>query len=247
MAVFIVYSCQNDNKVTMVTNLEAAVINIESCVEAISSLSLFKCFTKNELPEIFNASQYKIKEYKKGQTIHLQNELCYAMDIILSGRIAVQKLDENGNVLTISVFSQMDIIGANLIFSSRNAYPMTVVCEADAVVLHIYEALILKLCNSNSCFMVELLREISDRTLVLTDKINAISLKTIRQRIVDFLVFEYHLQKNMVIKLNISKKDLAERFGVQRTSLSRELNKMRKDGIIDFKADSISIKNLDLD
>ena len=121
------------------------------------------------------------------------------------------------------------------------------ICKIQYIVLHIYKALILKLCSGNSCFMVELLREISDRTLVLTDKINAISLKTIRQRIIDFLVFEYHLQKNMVIKLNISKKDLAERFGVQRTSLSRELNKMRKDGIIDFKADSISIKNLDLD
>lgn len=55
------------------------------------------------------------------------------------------------------------------------------------------------------------------------------------------------MQKNMVIKLNISKKDLAERFGVQRTSLSRELNKMRKDGILDFDAKSISILNLDLD
>ena len=169
------------------------------------------------------------------------------MDIILRGKVAVQKLDESGNILTISVFSDRDIIGANLIFASRNSYPMTVVSDTDSIVLHLNRELILNLCTNNNCFMTELLREISDRTLVLTDKINAISLKTIRQKVTDFLLFEYHLQKSKTIKLSISKKDLSERLGVQRTSLSRELNKMRKDGILDFDANSISILNLDLD
>lgn len=169
------------------------------------------------------------------------------MDIILRGKVAVQMLDESGNILTISVFSDRDIIGANLIFASRNNYPMTVVSDTASVVLHLNRELILNLCTNNNCFMIELLREISDRTLVLTDKINAISLKTIKQKVTDFLLFEYGLQKSRTIKLSMSKKALSERLGVQRTSLSRELNKMRKDGILDFDANCISILNLDLD
>ena len=208
---------------------------------------MFNSFTRVELAGIFDSQQYRISEYDKGQMIHLQNELCSTMDIILRGRVAVQKLDESGNILTISVFSDRDIIGANLIFASRNSYPMTVVSDTDSVVLHLNRELILSLCTNNNCFMTELLREISDRTLVLTDKINAISLKTIKQKVTDFLIFEYNLQKSKTIKLSLSKKDLSERLGVQRTSLSRELNKMRKDGILDFDANSISILNLDLD
>ncbi|NCB72673.1 MAG: helix-turn-helix domain-containing protein, partial [Clostridia bacterium] len=38
-----------------------------------------------------------------------------------------------------------------------------------------------------------------------------------------------------------SKKELAENFGIQRTSLSRELNKMRKDNLIEFDSASITI------
>lgn len=96
------------------------------------------------------------------------------MDIILAGRVSVQHIDENGNALTIEVFSEGDTLGANLLFSSRNSYPMTVVSSSEAVLLRLDKEVILKLCQSNAHFMVRLLTVISDRTLVLTDKISAI-------------------------------------------------------------------------
>lgn len=168
------------------------------------------------------------------------------MDIILNGKVAVRNIDENGNVLTINVYSDRDIIGSNLIYSCRNYYPMTVVATTKLTILHLQRELILELCQSNVNFMVELIKIISDRTIILTDKINSISLKTIRQCILDFLKFEYHIQKSNVIKLNISKKDLAERLGIQRSSLSRELNKMRKDGLLEYDARTVTLKNIDI-
>ena len=48
-------------------------------------------------------------------------------------------------------------------------------------------------------------------------------------------------QNSNIIKLNMTKKALAERIGVQRTSLSRELAKMREDGLIEFTPVSISL------
>lgn len=195
--------------------------------------------------KIFDSSVYRIESYAKEQIVHLQNEVCRSMDIILEGQVSIQKIEEDGNVLKITDFISGDSLGANLIFASRNVYPMTAVSESNAVVLHIYRELILKLIEGNPKFSIKLMREISDKALVLTDKIDAISLKTIRQRIMDFLKYEYHIQKSNVIKLNISKKDLAQRLGIQRTSLSRELNKMRQDGVIEYDARTIRIKDLE--
>jgi len=84
-----------------------------------------------------------------------------------------------------------------------------------------------------------------NNTLILTDKIKTLSLKSIRQCIIDFLMYESYVQKSNVIKLEVTKKDLAEKFGVQRSSLSRELNKMRKEGLIEYDAYSITIINLE--
>lgn len=194
---------------------------------------------------VFNNSKYTIKKYQKDQIIHLQNEVCNNIDIVLKGQVSVQNIVKSGNILTINIFSPRDILGANLIFSHRNCYPMTVVSMSDSMILHVNKELVLELCKNNQNFLVSLMTEISDRTLILTDKINTISLKTIRQNIVEFLKYEHYIQKNNVIKLNMSKKDFAERLGVQRSSLSRELNKMKKDGLIEFNSKTITIKNID--
>jgi DNA-binding transcriptional regulator LsrR (DeoR family) len=52
---------------------------------------------------------------------------------------------------------------------------------------------------------------------------------------------EKRSQGSKIIKLNLTKKALAEKIGVQRTSLSRELSKMKKDGLILFDTNYITI------
>jgi len=223
------------------------MIKIDQYLDALAGLSLFTSFSKEELASMFNSSECEIKGYAKDQIIHLQNEVCRAMDIILEGKVAVQKIDEEGNVLTINVFSAPDVIGAHLVFSTNNFYPMTVVSETDTVILCLPREFIIELGRRNLDFMVALLGTISDRMLILADKIRTISHKTIRRQIVAFLTYEYHLQKKPVIRLNYSKKELAERLGVQRSSLSRELNKMRWEGLLEYDARTITLKNLKVD
>lgn len=208
--------------------------------------NLFKNFVQDELLQLFKTNKYYIKKYKKDQVIHLQNEVCIFMDIILSGQVAGQKIDENGNILTISTFTANDVVGANLIFANSNHYPMTVMSKSDSIMLHIHKELILELCQKNIGFLTAFITVISNKSVILADKINSISMKTIRECIIDFLTYEYHIQKSNVIKLNMSKKEIAERFGIQRPSLSRELNKMRSEGLLEYDAKTITIKNMDI-
>ena len=215
-------------------------------LDAIRAISLFSCFDADELRRLFDSSGYDLRKYEKGQILHLQNEICQNIDIILHGKLSVQKIDGNGNVLTICVFADTDSIGANLLFATRNNYPMTVMAVRDSVVLHMHRDLVLALCRQSSCFTAALLTAISDRTLLLTEKIDALTLKTIRQSVVDFLKYEYHLRQTPVIVLDFSKKDMAERLGIQRTSLSRELQKMKRYGIIEYDSGTITIKRMDI-
>jgi len=221
------------------------MIKSDQYFEVLAGLDLFKNFSREELKVRLDASGYEIKKYEKDQIIHLQNEVCKSMDIILEGKVVIQKIDEEGNVLTINVFSAPEIIGAHLIFSTNNIYPMTVVADSEVVILRLSRKLIIELGQSDPGFMVALLQVISDRIMILADKIRTISHSTIREQVMAFLTYEYHIQQSPVIKLNYSKKELAERLGVQRTSLSRELNKMRRDGLLDYDARTITLKNFD--
>jgi cAMP-binding proteins - catabolite gene activator and regulatory subunit of cAMP-dependent protein kinases len=221
-------------------------INLEKYCDFLLSLNLFSGFSTKQLLELFCLPNYQIHTYTKGQIIHLQNELCHVMDIVLEGEVSVQKIDSSGNILKISVFSGEEVLGANLLFASRNTYPMTIISEGKSVILHISKELVLELCRANLVFMSGLMTVIADKTLLLTDKIDAISLKTIRQRIIDFLRYQFYLQNSYTIRLPITKKELAERLGIQRSSLSRELQKMRELDLIEYNARYITIKDHDL-
>lgn len=220
-------------------------MDIKNYINIIKSISLFSSFSSVELLQLFKKQNYEIKEYKKSNIIYMQNEKCSTLDIIIKGNIIVQKIDSNGNVLTISSFGAGEVIGGNLLFTHNNAYPMSIVSKSSTIILHVKKELVLELCQRNKDFLVMFLQSISDKTLILTDKIKSITMKTIRQCIIDFLTYEYYIQKNQRIVLRISKKELAERIGVQRPSLLRELSKMRTDGLIEYDSRSITIKDLE--
>ncbi|WP_303870272.1 Crp/Fnr family transcriptional regulator [Acetobacterium wieringae] len=208
----------------------------------LNSAHFFDGFCEAELLEIIRSPETTVKHCHKDQVIHLKNEPCYQMDVILSGQVAVLNLDENGNMLIVNVFEAGDSIGENLLFAISNGYPMTVVAATAVTLLQLEREQVVSLCQKNADFLKNLLQSISEKTMILTDKLTVISLKTVRQRINDYLSHQYQLQQSPVITLGCSKKELAERLGVQRTSLSRELAKMKKAGLLDYDAKTITIK-----
>ena len=221
-------------------------MNIKNYLSILRLTELFDGFSTEELLNLFKTHNYIISKYNKGSIIHFESEKCNYWDIILKGQVFVQKIDEKGNVLTITEFKVGDSIGGNLLFSRYPYYPMSVVAKSDAEILHIPKDFVLQLCQTSQDFLIQFLTCISDKTAILTSKIKSISMKSIKESIIEFLNYEYYSQKSKEIKLNMTKKELAERLGIQRTSLSRELNKMKKDGLIDYNTHSITICDFDI-
>lgn len=131
---------------------------------------------------MFKNGYYKIKKYDKNSIIYLQNQVCHNIDILLEGEVGIERIDESGNVLTITTLNPGDIMGGSLAFSKNNAYPMTVISNSKSNILHIDKALILDLCQNNRTFLTKYLEILSSKAIILTDKIKFISIKTLEKR-----------------------------------------------------------------
>lgn len=221
-------------------------MDIKNYIYFLQLNNLFKDFSSEMLLDLFRQDNYKICKYEKHRIIHFEGEKCVSWEILLKGKLIIQKIDEKGNILTVTQFNAGDNLGGNLLFSKNPYYPMNVIAKVETVILHINKDLVLQLCQINENFLLHFLGCISDKTSILTNKIKSITMKSIRESIIDFLNYEYYSQNSPVIKLNMTKKELAEEFGIQRTSLSRELNKMMKDGLIAFNSHSITIKDFNI-
>ena len=216
-------------------------MKILNYIHFLMNISLFNGLEKERLSRLLESRAF-IQNFTSGQIIYLQNEKASTMDIILDGKIIVQNIDENGNVLAIVSLGKGDMLGGNLIFSNRNEYPMTLIAQMDTKLLRMKKDLILDLCQMDKHFLVNLLQLLSDKALVLTTKIHSLARKTIREKIMEFLMLEINRQESRTIILPISKKELADRFGIERPSLQRELKKMEVEGLIDYDSKTITLK-----
>ncbi|HKM32779.1 MAG TPA: Crp/Fnr family transcriptional regulator [Oscillospiraceae bacterium] len=210
-------------------------------LEMVSRVDLLKSIKPEEVESYLNEGSCKVTKFEKNNIVHFAGEVCSTLEIIISGRVVIERIDESGNLMTIAEFFSGDILGGNLMFSKNPYYPMTVTAKESTLVLEINKERLFLLFSNNHVFLRRYLEYVSDHTAILGDRIKHYVNKTIRESIKSYLDYEHKNQGSNIIKLNITKTALAERIGVQRTSLSRELAKMRAEKLIEFDAVSITL------
>lgn len=218
----------------------------EHYLSVILDTRLFRGFSKDSFLNFFTTKDYKIDFHQKEEVIFFEDDHCKCLSFLLEGNVEIQKIDANGKVLTIASLEPGDVFGENLIFGDRNKYPMTVVAKTNAVVFNISKATVIDLCQVNSVFLNEIMRILSNKAVALSKKLKEVTLKTIRQKICEFLYQQFKQQKTKIIKIGMSKKDWADKIGVQRPSLSRELINLKDEGLIDYDKDTVTIIDVDL-
>ena len=210
-------------------------------LELIKQAALTKSIESEEITFYISEGSFKIITYLKNNIVHFVGETCSKLEIILAGKVTVERIDESGNLMTIAEFLSGEILGGNLLFSKNPHYPMTITAKQPTIILEINKDRLFQLFSDNHEFLKSYLEFVSDHATILGDRIKHYVNKTIRESVMCYLDYERRKQNSNNIKLGITKKALAEKIGVQRTSLSRELAKMRDEGLINFNAESIEM------
>jgi CRP-like cAMP-binding protein len=220
-------------------------MEIHELISVLKALSIFKSMSESEIANFFQEFSPNIMNFGKDDVIFFEDEECKNLSIVLRGTVEIQKIDPSGKVLTVARISAGDAFGENLIFGDNNKYPMTVISKNKTIILNLSKNAVIKLCQIDQTFLYEFLRLLSNKAISLSSKIKEVALKNIRQKICDFILWKYRISKENVIEISMSKKDWAEKLGVQRPSLSRELIKMKEEGLIDYDKEKIFIKDID--
>lgn len=86
-------------------------------INLIRNTALIKSLSDEDILTNVKNGKFKVTSYKKSSVVHFDGETCIKLEIILSGKVVVDRIDESGNLLTISAFYKDDILGGNLLFS----------------------------------------------------------------------------------------------------------------------------------
>lgn len=211
--------------------------NLKRCI-------LFKDIKYEDLSNFLNMSNYTIKKYPKGNMVVIEGGNFEELGILLEGLLEVQTLYPSGKLLTFAQLKPVETFGEAIIFSKMNKFPATIVAIKDSKIMFINKEDLISCLTNCHKFMENFLELLSNKLLMLNKKVKMLSLESIRKKIGNFLKEEYKKQGSNIIKVSLSRKEMAEHMGIQRPSLSRELIKMRKEGIIEFDKKVIIIKDM---
>jgi len=218
---------------------------MEELSDFLKQCILFKDMNYVDIDNFLKVSNFTIKKYLKGNLVVLEDSTCEELGILRKGLLEVQSLYPSGKSLTLNRLEPAEIFGEIILFSKSNKFPSTIKAIEDSEIMFIKKANLMNCLSNCHRFMENFLTLLSDRLFMLNKKIKMLTMENIRQKIGDFLREEYKKQKTLIIKVPLSRQEMAEHMGIQRPSLSRELSKMRKEGIIEFDKEFIVIKDLD--
>jgi len=207
----------------------------------IGNISILYGVEKNILNTLIQKNKIYEREYSRDSTIHNQGDKCETLDIVCSGSLVAYSISINGSENIIFDFKAGSVIGANLLFGENNRYPMNIYCTANCVLMHISKAAVYELLK-NYNFVLKYINSISLNSQGMNQKIAMYTQKNLRENLLDYFSALSAKQKSKTILLPVTKKQLADYFGVQRPSLFRELKRMKDDGIIDIKNKIIKLK-----
>ena len=194
--------------------------------------------------EVFKDANYTIKNYSKNDIIALEGDICTCVGLILEGSIDIKRT-LGTKVIHVSSFTKGHIFGEVIAFSDINLYPATVISASSSKIMFISKDNFIKYCTSHKDFLERFLNDLTNKIFVLNKSITNLTFNSIRQKICNFLITEYKLQKSYNIKLKMTKEKIAESLGITRPSLSRELINMKDEGLIDYSRNYIKILDLE--
>lgn len=214
--------------------------------ESLTECMLFRNLRIENIEALLRFFKYKVETYKKNSLIAQEDDFCDSIGVVISGTVELQTIYPSGKVSTLTQLHPGNTFGEAILFASYSEYPQSVTSVTKSEILFIKKEEVVHMLTHHPIVLENFLTLISNKMIMLNRKVKILSFDTIRQKICDFLIKEYKIQRTLKIQVKLSRKHMAEHMAVQRPSLSRELIKMEQEGLIEYDKDTITIIDLDL-
>ena len=191
----------------------------------------------------------RICECMHAKELHLRNKETFIVEsdppnrigIVVTGavRLTRQRLDGGRNVL--ETIQPNDTFGTTYVFrdASTMGISMSAVGDTTVILLEIEKITqpCHKVCAAHLQFVKNLLTVMSQKTFALKQKLRILSQRTIRARLMLFLQIRAKRAKSNEFEIPFDRQALADFLCVDRSALSAELSKLRKERLVE------SVKN----
>jgi len=203
---------------------------------------LFKGLSEVDIEDLFSKIEHQIKRFSKDEPIAFLGDEIKSLLIIAEGSVRGEMSDIAGKIIKIEDIEAPRPLAPAFIFGTKNKFPVSITANNNTVIIYISKQSFVRLLQLHEIVLSNFLDIVSNRAQFLSDKIKFLTFQSIKGKLALFLSELHNKTGKNEIVLKQTQTELAEMFGVTRTSLSRVIREMENGGIIRANGKNIEIK-----
>ncbi|MBR1938489.1 MAG: Crp/Fnr family transcriptional regulator [Spirochaetales bacterium] len=203
--------------------------------------ALFEKFEEAEIENLLKDTEYKLKEFGKGDVIFRAMNKADEIAIILDGHMQIAKTFPNGNQINVSIRKKGSLVGPAAVFSDEGRYPCDVVSVDNSSILFLSKTSLLALLGKSSILLSSFLSIIASSSAMLQRRLELMSYSSIQAKVAFYLLINTRRSGKNKVLIPESISNWALVMNVSRTSLHREIAKMEKLGLIRYSSPFIDV------
>ncbi len=220
---------------------------MQNHIELISRSPFFRGVKAQDFTRVLEYLGARICRFEEDEPIFSEGEAVECAGIILSGKAEIRIEDYNGNSNIISQLPVGEMFGEALCSIEADELPVSVYSAAKTEVMFFNTNKLLDIEKNDfdlkPLLVKNLLLILSSKALRLRAKINILSQRTTREKIMAYLLMESKKAGKREFNIGFDRQALADFLGVERSAMSAELSRLKKDGIIDTHKNYFKILN----
>ena len=188
---------------------------------------------------------YHIGTFRKGDIVAFEEENIKHIGIIISGAVDMIKEDLWGNKTMLVRMRKNELFGETFACGSDNLSVVTFLVSEDAQILFMPFDRVMHSCTMACVFHHRLIENmvviIANKNRDLMRKVEVVSKKSLREKILAYLSIQSQSQGSNRFEVPLGRVEWAEYLCADRSALTRELARMKDDGLIDYHRNSFEI------
>ena len=191
-----------------------------------------------EIVKIMTCSNARIEGFKRSELIMHGEEGFDKLGVVLEGAVNMIREDEFGSSFVILTHEQGEPFGLSMAIDPEHTEDLCVYAATGSTVLLMDASRLMHACSNNCTFHTKLLSNLLNivvkMNMELVKKQCHMSQKTLRMKLVSYLTEQCGHAGTECFCITLNRQQLADYLGVDRSALSAELSKMKRDGLIDY-------------
>lgn len=198
---------------------------------------LFNQIEDDNLIALLGCLGAKIESFDKKYTIFAEGTPAKYIGIMLSGSAQIARMDYYGNRSILSGIEPSEIFAEAFACAEVRSLPVTVTANEPCEVMLIDCNHILHTCTNNCGFhqqlIFNLMKDLASKMIMFQQKIEVTSKRSTREKLMAYLTLQARKTNSESFDISFDRQELADYLEVDRSGLSAEISKLRREGVIE--------------